>query len=186
MINWLGQIDQNRPRSEMLEKLKSNWKIIKAKIFGGQAYIRATYTLVANKCPVTYEQWSVYSSVSLGIRTKRTSHFRNELPEDRVPSKYSGNMLITSQSVSCGIAPVSTIATIASFPRGSPCLELLSRVLSCLFVPVFRLVLLLFRVSARNAMRRRLHSFSSSLKNRINPLTQRCFNQRNRVSRIQC
>lgn len=59
----------------------------------------------------------------------------------------------------------------------------------CSFVPLcpgFRLVLLLFRVSARNAMRRRLHSFSSSLKNRINPLTQRCFNQRNRVSRIQC
>ena len=31
-----------------------------------------------------------------GIRTKRASHFRNELPEHRVPPKYSGNMLITS------------------------------------------------------------------------------------------
>lgn len=79
-------------------------------------HIRGVCTLAADKCPVTYEQWSVHSSAPLGIRTKRTSHFRNELPEDRVPSKYSGNMLITSWPVSCGIAPVSTIATIASLP----------------------------------------------------------------------
>lgn len=145
-------------------------------------HIRGVCTLAADKCPVTYEQWSVHSSAPLGIRTKRTSHFRNELPEDRVPSKYSGNMLITSWPVSCGIAPVSTIATIASLPSRFT--------LSRAFVPFFFFRASfcpgfqacppsLSRVSARNAMRRRLHSFPFFFFS--NPLTFQ-----SKKPRIQC
>lgn len=126
------------------------------------------YTLVANKCPVTYEQWGVYSSVSLGIRTKRTSHFRNESPEDRVPSKifwkYANYQLVSFLWHCAGFYDRYCLA-VHLVSRFCP------RLLSCLFVPVFRVVLLLFRVSARNTMRRRSHSFFSSLKKRFNPLT---------------
>lgn len=79
----------------MLEKLKSNWKIIKAKIFGGQAYIHGlrihlwptnVLLLTNNGAYIHPFHWE--------FEQRGPRIF--ELPEDRVPSKYSGNMLITS------------------------------------------------------------------------------------------